>query len=64
MEHTDLAPGGAKRPHESSDSNKEQPIVSSSPKDFDGQQLIVIGQPTGGWIQVKPKKGKKGQTES
>ena len=61
-EHTDPAQGGAKRPHESSDSNKEQPIVGSTLKNIEECQLTIVGPANAGWIQVKPKKGKKGRT--
>ena len=50
VEHTNHALGGAKRPHESSDSDKEQPTVGSPLNNNDGRQLSVIGQSTGGWI--------------
>ena len=60
VEHKDLAQGGAKIPHESSYSNKEQPIVGSPLKNIEEHQLAIIGHSTAGWIQVKPKKGKKG----
>ena len=64
MDQSELALGGAKRPHESSYSKKEQLPMGSLENRNDGRQLEVVGQTTSGWIQVKPKKGKKGHSES
>ena len=57
--HTDPAQGGAKRPHESSNSNKEQTFVGTLPNEE--CQLTIVSPANAGWIQVKPKKGKKGR---
>ena len=64
FEHTDLALGGAKRHHESSDSNKYQTPVDSMHKINEEQQLAITSSSNAGWIQVKPKKGKKGRIET
>ena len=64
LDNSYLVLGGAKRPHDSSDSDKEQLSMEIPDSRNDGRQLAVVGQSTGGWIQVKPKKDKKGRTES
>ena len=59
-EHIDPATGGIKRHHESSDSDKDPPpevVVDNINED---QQLAIVAPLKVGWIQVKPKKGKKG----
>ena len=58
-EHSEPAQGGVKRPHESSDSDKEQPTQDSMHKINVERQLTLVGPANSGWIQVKPKKGKK-----
>lgn len=59
VEYTNLAQGGAKRPHESSDSDKKQSTVDLTHKNIEENQLTIVGPANAGWIQVKPKKGKK-----
>ena len=64
FEHTDPTMGGIKRHHESSDSHKDQPqevLVHKINKD---RQLAISDPSKAGWIQVKPKKGKKCRMET
>ena len=60
QELIDPAEGGVKQPHESSDSDKGQPIVASTLRTIEDHQLNIVGLANAGWIHVKPKKGKKG----
>lgn len=42
--------GGAKRPHESSDSDKEQPTMGSTLKNIEERQPTIVGLANAGWI--------------
>ena len=59
-EHSDPSQGGAKRSHESSNSDKEQPTQELIHNINVECQLTLVGHANTRWIQVKPKKGKKG----
>lgn len=60
-EHSDLAEGGVKQPRESSDSDKEQTTQELIHNINVDLQLTLVGHTNTRWIQVKPKKGKKGR---
>ena len=59
MDQLELAQGGAKRPHESSYSDKEQLPVGSPVIKNDGHQLVVVGQPLVGGFRLSPRKAKR-----
>ena len=61
VEYTDLEQGGDKQPHESSDSDKDQTTGDLMHKNIEEHQLTIVGPTNLGWIQVKPKKGKKAE---
>ena len=63
-EHIDLATSGIKRHHESSDSDKDPPSEVVVHNINEDRQLAIVALSKVGWIQVKPKKGKKGRMET
>ena len=63
-DHIEPTLGGVKRHHESSDSDKEQPPVDNMHIKNEERQLVITSPSNAGWLQVKPKKGKKGHLET
>ena len=64
LDHTDLTLGGVKRHHESTDFEKEPPPVDNMHISSEERQMVIASPSNAGWIQVKPKKGKKGRIET
>lgn len=64
LDHTNQTLGGVKRHHESSNSDKEPPLVANMHISSEERQMVIASPSNAGWIQVKPKKGKKGRIET